>query len=374
MTSVSRFGSDVPSRPGGSRGVGSSKPAGRVYALRARVAGKESRGRGVEGSTQASIAFAVIGLLLGGCFFTDDINIAPTAEIQQTNPEVALFSGDNIVLSASKSADEDGDPLTFSWTARSCPSMNQCQTEFASLTSTTGDPGFTVTIPSKNLVSVELVVRDSHGAQADTQQFFTILNRAPTVSVQVQGISSPTGGFTVGRPLVVIASATDMDDGPDDLDLIWTPFPEAGSDPKVREWTELTGVQCPLPPGSENVKQECYHLRPDVDGLWRVQVEVTDGVEGDDITESILIDPDMPPCIETTAPQLVAGATYILERSDEVRRFAALSVTDELDPYPLPPNDNDPDRGTATFRWWIATPDTSGLRVKRQDRFCHGTG
>jgi hypothetical protein len=202
---------------------------------------------------------------------------------------------------------------------------------------TSADPSFDVNLQSKRMVAVELIVRDAHGAVADDSEFYVVSNRPPTVRLQVQGIASPTGGFTVGRPLELVADANDEDG--DELSYEWSLFPVSGSVPANVEWSEVNETQ--------------RHLRPDLPGLWRVSVGVDDGDGGTEaVEEPILIDPDNPPCIATTDPRVVAGAEYIVERAAGVR-----------DPYPLPPNDNDPDRGEASFRWRVATPQTGGAFV-----------
>jgi len=294
-------------------------------------------------------ALAGVAALAGGCFYTDPINTAPTAEIFRVDETQTLYLGSTLELSGSKSHDADGDYLTYEWSARHCASMNMCLDEFQSRTS--ADPTFDVVIDSKQLIHVGLVVRDEHGARDDDSEFYVVGNHDPTVRLQVQGIESPRGELTVGRQLDLFAQAQDEDDDVAELLYDWTLYPANGSVPADVEWTKVSDTH--------------YQLRPDVEGLWRVGVAVDDGDGGtDEVEEQILIAADRPPCIEITDPPAAPGARYIVERSEGVRRLAVLSVADELDPYPLPPDDDQTDRGAATFRWQIATPDTGGQLVQ----------
>jgi len=298
------------------------------------------------GRARDSIAAIIAATLASGCFFTDNINQRPSAEIQQLNAGDPLYSDDLIELSADHSTDPDGDPLSFEWQAFYCPTADPVDCESIG---TGTNITWSVKIPGKPLVRVELTVRDEYGASAKDEQTFAVLNDAPTVSLTVQGTESPTGGYTIGRPLSVFAEAHDGDveDEPE-LTLEWTLFPAPGSVPEDVEWVKKSDTQ--------------YDLRPDVAGLWRVDVSVADPFGGtDDASEQILIEVDKPPCIDTPDPPLALGASYIVDRDAGARRFAVLSVTDELDPYPLSPSDPDPDRGEATFSWWLASPATGGV-------------
>lgn len=284
-----------------------------------------------------------------GCFFTDDINGPPTAEIFRLNEEQTLHEGGLLELSAFKSDDRDGDRLIYSWSARSCESMTSCSPAFASRSGPYTE--FAVAAPNKQLIAVELRVTDEHGAEDTDSEFYAVTNRVPRISaLQVQGAESPAGAFTVGRTLNLVVAAQD-DDASDTLSYVWTLYPASGSVPGDVEWTELSATS--------------YRLRPDVDGLWNVTVTVEDGDGGSDLVEeAILVDVDRPPCIAATEPRAVADARYVLERGQGPRRFAVSSVVDELDPYPLPAGDAQPDRGEARFRWQLASPATGGAFVE----------
>ena len=279
-----------------------------------------------------------------GCLFTSDINAPPVAEIARLDEAETLHLGDTLRLSGSKSIDRDGERLVYAWSARSCESMQSCSMAFQSQTS--ADPLFEVEIPSKQLIAVSLRVTDERGAAADDAEFYAVANRAPEIGeLQVQGALSPAGAYTIGRAIELYVAAADADG--DSLTYTWQLYPAAGSVPEDAEWTELSATG--------------YRLRADVAGLWNVSVEVDDGDGGTDTEQRvILVDVDRPPCITTTDPLAPEGARYVLGRGDGARRLAVVSVVDELDPFPRPPDDAQLDRGEARFAWHVASPATGG--------------
>jgi hypothetical protein len=96
-----------------------------------------------------------------------------------------------------------------------------------------------------------------------------------------------------------------------------------------------------------------------------VEVTASDGVGGTVTgSESILVQDDALPCVVATEPEALPDARYILDRDALPRRFAVLQVRDDLDVYPSPPASLQPPMGTAGFRWFVATPDTSGALVQ----------
>ncbi|RMH43099.1 MAG: hypothetical protein D6689_06155 [Deltaproteobacteria bacterium] len=299
-----------------------------------------------------AMRFAVLAAAAAGagCLYTDPINRPPVAEIAVVDAAAPLYVGSVLALSAHKSADPDGDPLRYEWAARYCDAQNRCDpAPFATQAAAT--PAFSATVGERRLIAVQLVVVDTHGAQAATSQFFAVVNRPPEVGLAAQGPGTASGGFTVGRRIALFATPTDYDDPPESLSVQWTLRPVAGSSPDRLRWERKSDVE--------------YHLWPDATGLWEVQVDVSDGQATASATRALLVEPDRPPCIAATEPPAVADARYVVDRAAGPRRFAVLAVDDELDPYPLAPDDPDGDRGTATFRWWIAGPGTGGVRVER---------
>lgn len=118
------------------------------------------------------------------------------------------------------------------------------------------------------------------------------------------------------------------------------------------------GVLRALASPSPSIEQQ--ELVPDAIGRWEVEVEVTDR-SGASSTARIEIDvaADRPPCLAILAPAIPAmGDVLVL---DQPRRFAALLVSDDLDPYPSTAG---PPEGGAVFQWSLQAPSRgTGLVV-----------
>lgn len=316
------------------------------------------------GTVPRALLLLAAGLLPGasGCFFTDDINRVPRADVQVLTPG-PHYRDSSVTFSASKSGDDDGDAVQVSWSARTCNAQhNICDPALEERNGLDRGEPFTITIPSWRpggeataAVVVVAEVIDSRGARQQDRVFIDVLNRAPALTLQSQGLQAPvSGGYPIGTTVRVVASGSDPDGDP--LDYEWQYYSPPGSVPGDVGW--------------ERIDEVGYALTADVTGLWTVEVTATD-VLGEATTErvQIAVAEDAPPCIDATEPSAddllaVPEARYILDRDAPPRRFAVLGVEDDLDLYPPPsgdPADNDGSPlGSASFRWLVATPDTGG--------------
>lgn len=277
--------------------------------------------------------------LATGCLYTADINSPPRAEIDPIQPEVP-HKGDMVRLSAFASWDPDDDALHFEWQATVCP--DQCNGRVETGT----QPTFEYVIESEDPIKVELIVTDPRGARDRTDVMILPVNQAPAVRVDATGTFNRKGHYTVGRAIRLDATASDPDDEPYTLD--WSVFAPPGAGPDDFEFTVLT-----------DTTRELVAWFP---GRYDVEVTISDGDEHDDDTETVDIDPDLPPCIAATDPVAHPVGRYVVDRADGPRRFGALRVVDELDPFPLTPQAQS-DQGVAAFAWSIRTPATGGVFV-----------
>lgn len=275
--------------------------------------------------------------LVAGCFFTDPVNTRPVAAITVVTP-LPHYRGLAVTVNALGSSDADGDPLSYAWTARHCPTPTTCA---PAPLATSSQAVLQFTIAEKLPVQVELVVTDSHGASSSTTMPITPTNLAPEISaLQLQGTEAPGGGYTLGRTLTLVAAGADLDD--DNATWSWILDPPAG------------GI---VPVDEDGVADEFYVFRPGTIGQWQALVRLRDD-EGAEDTRMLLfaVVEDQPPCIEATDPPAIAGARYILPREDGPRRLSVETVFDDLDPYPFPGGSSDDELGVTHFRWWIAGP------------------
>jgi hypothetical protein len=295
------------------------------------------------------VAIALSGLC-AGCFYTGPLNERPRAEIEKLSPGPYHYPGETVELVARKSFDsEDSAGLQATWSAYTCPSPESC-TPIGESMVTSLDGHYQVAIPSHDPIRVQLVVRDSHGAESRDIETIEVGNRAPGVTVQVrQGGQTPdlASTYVVTLPIEVAVVVDDPD-----------------KDPTTVEWAlvrprESVLSQVTWEPLDDTGK--VYRLIPDVSGVWRVDITASDGLpEGTEVhMEQILVDDDQPPCIGITSPADAGGGRFVLLRSDGPRTFSVLHVADDLDPSPRPAIDST-FVGTARFAWSLGGPQTGG--------------
>lgn len=304
---------------------------------------------------------AAIGLLAlagGGCFYTNEINTRPNAEIEQVAPAV-VYIDEPVYVSATRSFDDDGDPIAFEWEAATCedPITDDC-TVFDTGISENWD----FEVPDKKLIRVKLTVKDIHGACDIKQLALSVANRTPDIELQAHddwNRDVGVGEWVLGNgTLHFSASATDPDRG-DNLRFTytWQLYTPPTSDAEARVWTEVDAVN--------------RDLVPDVPGLWSVRVTVSDNDPVDPQTDyaerSVNVVADSPPCIAATTPLAGTPMPYVLERAAGPRRFSVDLVADDLDPYPPPAFPVGPP-AEPHFRWFIADPDTGGALTAIEGR------
>jgi hypothetical protein len=277
-------------------------------------------------------------LLLPGCFYTDRVNSRPHAHMVVGPPNANV--GTTLILDASSSSDDEGDPLTYAWVIAECVTPSDCRPVASST-----QPTWEYTIQSHYPHAIQLLVADVSGAADRASDTIAPQDLTPTVTATVQGFGNPDGTFTLGRKLAVLATGSDPDGG-DKLTYTFELTPPATSDPDKVDFGRLS------PTG--------YELVPDVVGHWEVKVTVDDGW-GMTASDRVPIDvvDDAPPVIAATTPDWSAGQTVVLQ-ADGPRRFSVDTVTDDLDPYPYPAGTPDHELGVAHFKWFLGGVEIAG--------------
>ena len=345
------------------------RQAGITHPRNPREASSRTRRAPVRSPTGAVVAqLALLALFSPGCLYLDDINSPPQAQIE-TVVAGPYLRGTQVALRADKSDDPNGDTLEVDWKAFTCSAdRTACDAPaFQSLLDAELGTQFLVNMPTRRpnaepngeplrVVAVEAEVFDNRRASHKDRLFIDLANQDPAVSLSHQGyiiIGRP--GYPVGTSVHIVATGTDPE--ADTLTYEWSYTPVSGS-------TDVGWESVDVPQGAN---YEIYSLHPDVPGSWRVDVTVTDEL-GAAVADhvNIEIQPDSPPCIASLDPLYVAGARYIIDRDGPVRRFTVLAVDDDLDSYPRDVGDqfSRDFLGTASFRWQIASPDTSGQLVE----------
>jgi len=293
-------------------------------------------------------------LSVGGCLYADTINGEPQARIGKSTPG-PHYVGSEVTMTAFESTDPDHDVLSATWVAVQCEDAagNSCPPDQSQIIGTKSDSvstDFTFQVRDKTPVLVTLTVRDDRGATTQDWMYVEVQNRDPEVDLQRQPVGTE---YTLGTSVRVVARGTDPD-GDAPLYYAAQAKPPRGSLPDQTRFEKF----------SETSDEAIWELEPDVSGLWVVEVTVRDGTGADagEVVKEIpvLFVDDAPPCVTATDPLAVSGASYVVDTAGGVRRFAVTSVSDDLDSYPAA---SGPYQGEAEFRWFIASPDTSGQFV-----------
>ncbi len=304
-----------------------------------------------------SVASAALLAALGGCFYGEPINERPSADIERQGIE-AVVRGGRITVAA-QIYDPDGDATERVWSAYACDAAG-CASQ-PLITGTT--IVFIVDVPGHvdaarqrptTRVRIELDVTDSLGARAVPRQTLDVDvgNAPPSLELQRQG-HTYRGYYPVVMPMRIVGIKRDADDGPGGviLDDPATLFPGTGA--------TLEGASITLIDQTET--EATWEVIVDEPGQWDVRVTGADPV-GARLESQISVGfaLDQWPCMASSEPAFPpAGARVVL---DARRRFAVLAVEDDLDLWPAPPLD--PYLDAATFRWWLASPDTGGVLAR----------
>lgn len=311
-----------------------------------RVAGPLHHDRPVRRSLPlVSVTFALVAGA-AGCFYSEQINERPTAEIQRIGSGVPA-RGTALQFRAIM-IDPDGDTVEPSWRFEACPEDGPC---IALDTGT--DPVFSVTVPSTagggdptTRVIITLDVADELGATARLPERLEldVVNNTPNVATLQRRGREIGGSFPPNAPIIVFAEGEDPDGDP--FTLTWDLTPARDSVAADRHFIRLPD---PASGGEE------YELLPDVPGLWTVHVTISDGQ--DEVVRDLVIQviPDSPPCLGASDPAPPASGALLF---DAPRRLSVLTVTDDLDVWPPVSN---PYLGLSSFRWYVRGPDSPDL-------------
>lgn len=299
-----------------------------------------STARSPRAARPAALA-AVACLGLAGCLYLGDLNQRPSIEIERVT-ETAVERGAMVELRALVN-DPDSRDVVLAWRAYTCAAtIEQCdEAPFAESSLV----HFAPLIPLRTAggqavqhVRITLDAEDARGATARPAQRLDldVGNAVPRLTdVQVIGKLA-----VVGHPVELRAGRSDADDDLASVPLTWKVFGPAGSLPPPLR---------PLPSADPSV--EAQELIPDVAGAWLIEVTARDPVGATGMAQrALVVTVDKPPCLATLSPP--AGPLLF----DQARRFSALFVDDDLDPYPAQGG------GAARFSWSVLAPSRGPAR------------
>lgn len=309
------------------------------------------------------IRFALIGMVLSGCFYTDEINQRPSLDIQQVS-SATVYRGDQIVLRAVAN-DPENNFVFFSWRAYACTDDGSVDFADCDQAPFPGGEGsndkFQFDVPIRRLdiddvptaVLVLLEGQDEYGATARPVQQLVVgvSDHPPDLTMR----KDSRYGYVQDTPVNIFASVGDPDDGPQDVTLMWEVFSPTSNPPY--ELVDLVVT----PDGDLTHDTFGKTFTPKGLGTWEIRVTATDHL-GTATTQSemMIVTPDQPPCLSQLSP-LVAVAPSALPIS-EPTLFQVLVVTDDLNPYPAVPDDPFL-QIAATFTWSIKPPGATSRQI-----------
>jgi hypothetical protein len=295
------------------------------------------------------LSLPIAAYLASGCFYLETVNLRPQAQVSLTTIG-QVHRGDRVEFSAAASVDEDGHELSYNWAVRVCDEdgalcaavteteILQGGTELAVTVPKVADDGGTMFAVSQLSASVTVV--DELGAEASDETTLPVANAEPVVQVQAQGVQNSDGGYPILSRIDFAALVEDGDDALDELTLAWS---------IAQRPPESVGVDVTAADEDGLI----VSLMPDAAGVWTVKLVVTDSsgaVAEDDAT--VIVEPDMPPCLRGLVPQAPSEVVYLVDRLDGPRRFSVSQVEDDLDPFPSNPSNEV--LGQASFAWSLA--------------------
>jgi len=320
---------------------------------------------------------AVIAVVVGalpGCFYYESINQRPAVQIENVKPE-AVHPNDGAELRAVMD-DPDGDFIQLHWRVYACTDAEK----FGDYPADVGcdeepfyeksDVDVSFTLPSRRTVTgdlsaesaiVILEATDEYGATAQprAELIMPILNVTPTLVLTKQSKYE----FVAGTPVRVIAKVGDDDDGPSRVMLNWEADPPLGTG-FVASLVDADPELISDPADAAHLQHAKIFSASDA-GEWTVRVDAADPLGQadpvaypDNITNgeiTINVVADQAPCLAQLAP-IVPPVGVAMPMSSPTL-FRVPVVRDDLDPYPLIPND-EIFRATK-FRWSLENPGSS---------------
>ncbi len=323
-----------------------------------------------------AVIAAVVGAL-PGCFYYESINQRPAVEIENLSA-MPKEPGDTAMLRAVTN-DHDGDFIKLRWRVYACTDATKFETSATEGCDDTpfyekSDPDVQFVLPAtfglqgeRTALSAFVILEatDEFGATAKprAELIIPIGNRPPTLELFKQSKYE----FVAGTPVRVLAKVGDLDHGPESVELTWRADPPLG-----------TGFVASLVDANPAVivdEDDPAHLQhakifvANDPGNWTVRVtaadplgvakptEFPDNIVDDEI--EIVVIADQAPCLAQLTPIIPPAGVAMPMSSPTLFRVPV--VRDDLDPYPLIPND-EIFRATK-FRWSLKNPGASAHAI-----------
>ncbi len=297
-------------------------------------------------SARSVKSLAAIALCASGCFYTDQINQRPSADIIPVT-QGTYYRGMEVELDAS-TYDPEGQTVSVAWRAYVCTDASTPSGCDDAPFYTGVLPAATFTIPGTRAdksptqaLRVILEATDEHGATARPAQEYLVgvADQPPGLAVRKDG----RHGFIKDIPIDVYASVTDPADDLSSVRVDWQVFSPATN--PAYSLDPLTVTQTDSMHAVSGRVFTAHGL-----GDWDIQVTATDPVGTANVQHiPITIVNDHAPCLEQWSPAAAPPGDVLPISAATL--FQVLYVQDDLDPFPT-----DPVMGTTTFSWSLLPP------------------
>jgi hypothetical protein len=316
------------------------------------------------------VLLAVLLTGIGGCLYTDPINMAPRVQIVLVRPGTIL-RGDVATFGAEIS-DPDGDSVALQWThtTGSASSQADCPKDQAVYQQPvnwpdplkwprSSGPAYDVSPPDSG-ACVWAFAQDQNGAITAAEPRLVLPgNHPPVPLIDILEPDPAPSKFSRYARIKFSAARSSDADGVDALSYKWTLSKQPqGSTPR-----ELSDC-------ADETARAFKCLWPDpalLPGSHEIQLEVGDGKDFTSTTTTLVVDEDQLPCLATTTPE-ISAATLYRNPSDAVQ-FTVVHVLDDGDPFPVPVG-APPSVGVAHFSWFLGT-GTEPLEFLGRDSFVY---
>jgi hypothetical protein len=297
--------------------------------------------------------FAALGL--AGCFYVEEINQRPSANIRAVSSD-PVHRGDKVELDAVAS-DPEGHVLGYTWRTYACTDATQistCDREPFYFEESAHASFLAPILRWDNEAPVEslrivLEVRDELGATAKPMEELVIpvLNAPPTLKLD----RTSRYGYVVGTPIDLFALVGDVDDNAAKVKpLVWEVFGPGGA---THTLIDLTVGQ----PADPMLAQFGKRFTPMQQGMWEIRVTARDPLDAEAVqTLMFSVEDDGPPCLQQLSPIVPTGGNAVPISAQTL--FQVPVVIDDLDIYPPVPAD--PVLGTTRFKWSLQAPGETG--------------
>ena len=296
------------------------------------------------------VLFAVTAVLgLSGCLlFTDPINRAPTVTFVDHPQPVVRGETTEFWVTVSDDRDSPSSLMVrwgafdardggCSWVTSSVTSSSFKSMFLSVSESRSADAPYELTAGNLDVMCLCVLAVDHDNASTVACRRIAPVNPAPAIDDATGTTSGKNRGLCSN---VHLSAERAVYDTKNTLELDWT-MDYSGSDPTGAKSVQL--AECSGVPSEKKDQHRCFYAN--VPGTYTVSLTISEIATGGSRTTSapgtfvVVVDPDHPPCILQTKPDInsqliIMSRNGDLGGSSDSRTFEVLDVADDCEPLP----------------------------------------